>query len=272
MQSFARQAERAGEQAVTIAQQIEQRMSEEHARRVGDLKAAKAAKEAAAAALRACTENCGSLQRSLAEAGRAEQAALARADASAKAVAQAGEALRDFGGPRRSFETALQTYAPQAKGSTEELSSRLQQYLAGNGSSATAPTGNGGNSTSSSPRSPGTRSMEDIDLRKVIDDRSSSLNFEKVSRDQVAWGLDRLKSVVEPALRMGKGLEYFASRDSAEGLSGERSYSGVYNWFYNSQHAIKLTRASGGLVVSNGYHRLAVARELGIETLPAVVR
>ena len=86
-------------------------------------------------------------------------------------------------------------------------------------------------------------------------------SFEKVSREQVEWGLDRLKGVVEPALRHGKGADYFAARDADEGLSGERSYSGVYNWFYNSDHAIKVTRATGGYVVTNGYHRLAVARE-----------
>ena len=145
----------------------------------------------------------------------------------------------------------------------------IGQYLASGGSSAadkratTQAVGSG---------PPSGNGMTEVGLSEVINDRQGPVRFEKASHEQVAWGLDRLKSVVEPALKMGRGADYFAARDAAEGLAGERSYTGVYNWFYNSDHAIKLTRASGGYVVSNGYHRVAVARELGIGSLPAVVR
>jgi hypothetical protein len=269
---FSRRADQASEQAITGARKCEQQVAEEHERRVRELKQARMAREAAAAALRGCTENCAPLQAALTHAVEAEAGATERADASAKCVAQVGEAIRRFGSSQRSFETILREHAARAVGSTRQLSSHLQNYLGSDGSRSTHGSGTGQQGAGVASRSSSaSRSVEDVDVRKVIDDRTGELSFEKVTRDDVAWGLDQLKTVVEPALEMGKGADYFASRDKAEGLSGERSYSGVYNWFYNSDHAIKLTRASGGYVVSNGYHRLAVARELGIHNLPAVV-
>lgn len=271
VQAFARQATQAGEHASTLARQFERRASDEHDRRVKELTRAKTAREAAAAALRGCKEDCAPLERALAEAQRVEGVAARRADASAKAIASVGEAMQRFGASTRSFSTALETHAPAAVASTQQLSAQLQQYLA-SGNASPSGASAGGAPSSSGTSSSGSRSTEDVEVQRIINDRKESMSFEKVSRDQVAWGLDRLKTVVEPALKLGKGSDYFQARDAAEGLSGEHSYSGVHNWFYNSDHAIKVTRASGGYVVSNGYHRLQVARELGIDTLPAVVR
>jgi uncharacterized protein YoxC len=273
VQSFAQHAEQSAEQAMTVAKQFERHVCDEHGQRVDELRRAQSAREAAAAALRVCTENCAALKQALAEAERAVAFAVMRAETSAKAVAQVGEALQDFGEARRIFDVAVQTYGPRARTSTEQLSSQLQQYLGSGSGGARNESGRSqGDVGSGSHASVVMRSLEDVDLRKVINDRSDAPGFEKVSRSHVEWGLDSLKSVVEPALKMGKGPEYFTARDNAEGLSGERSYSGVYNWFYNTDHAIKLTQSSGGYMISNGYHRLAVARELGIDTLPAVVR
>lgn len=270
--SFARQAVQAGEHAIAIAQKFEDRIVAEHERRVEELKRAKASRETAAAALQACRENCGPLQRALTRAQQIESIATGRADRSAKAIAQVGEALRNFGHDRQSFDDALQRHAPRAKHDVEQISSQLRGYLGSGTRSPSGGSGAAGQDGRSIGRSALAPGMEEVDPQKVINDRSAPLRFEKASRDHVEWGLDRLKTVVEPALRMGKGPEYFASRDKAEGLSGEKSYSGVYNWFYNRDHGIQLTRSSGGYVVSDGYHRLAVARQLGIDSLPAFVR
>lgn len=271
-QSFARQAGESAERALALAGQFEQQVCREHQRRVEVLKRAKRAREATASALRVCTENCGALHEALAKAEIAEAEAIKQADLSAKAVAQVGEALGGFRSAVRTFDAALQYHAPRAAHNTKQVLSQMQQIVGAGRESTSGSLGANGGTNDPISQSATVRGMEDIEIQRVINDRSSPLNFEKASRAHVEWGLDKLKTVVEPALRMGKGPDYFAKRDKDERLSGERSYSGVYNWFYNSDHAIKLTRASGGYVVSNGYHRLAVARELGLETLPALVR
>ena len=106
-----------------------------------------------------------------------------------------------------------------------------------------------------------------------IDDSDSELRaFEKVNRSDVEWGIEQLERVVVPAVQRGKGADYFASRDATEGLTGDRSYTAVHRAFFNEHQAIKLSRrADGKLDVSNGYHRLRVARELGLARLPAIV-
>ena len=272
--SFARQAEPITDQASSAARDFETKVNDEHLHRVDALKRARAAREAAAQALRNCTENCGGLERALATADKDVDRATKRADASVKAFAQVGEAMRSFAIAGRTFLTALEDHAPRAEASTRDLSSQLRQYLGSGGESQDA-SGHGGRRSSSSKGASGEPSagLQKVDLSQIESDRREPISYDKVSREHVVLGLNRLKTVVEPAVAVGKGSDYFKARDSAEGLSGEHSYSGVHNWFYNSDHAIKLTRTdSGKYTVSNGYHRLAVARELGIDSLPAVVR
>lgn len=256
VRTFAQRARQIDEDAAASATRFEGQVSQEHSRRVEELHRARASREAAEAALRACTENCGGLERALATAVGEEDRARRRADASAKAVAQVGEGIRDFEGGRRSMARVLEEHAPRAAASTQRLSDDIENYRGSGTTGNVSGKSGGGQRNSESPSTLAGR--ESIKVGDVIDDTGKSPSFEKVSREQVEWGLDRLKGVVEPALRNGKGADYFASRDAAEGLSGERSYSGVYNWFYNSDHAIKVTRATGGYVVTNGYHRLAV--------------
>jgi hypothetical protein len=272
--SFARQAGPLADQASSAARDFESRVEDEYVRRVDALKKARQTKEAAAQALRNCTENCGGLERALAAADKEVDRATKRADASAKALAQVGEAMRAFAIARRSFLTALEDHAPRAEASTQDLSAQLRQYLGSGAESQGAPS-RGGRGSSDSKDGSGTPSsgIQRVDLSQIENDRQETMSYDKVSREHVASGLNRLKTVVEPAVAMGKGPDYFKARDAAEGLSGEHSYSGVHNWFYNSDHAIKLSQTdSGRYTVTNGYHRLAVARELGIDSLPAVVR
>lgn len=250
--------------------QAEQRIQQQHDQRVAALHRARAAAEAAACALRGCRENCQGLERLLAEARRAEEVARRRADASAKALAVIGEAGSDMGASTRTFVAAVQAHVPRALGTTRELSGHLNEYV--NTRAAASTAGRTPSTTGSGPSvgSPGVAALE---VQRVRDDRTEPLAFDKTSREQVEWGIERLKAVVEPAVERGKGQEYFAARDAAEGLNGERSYSGVYRWFYSDSSAIKVSRvADGSFSVVNGYHRLAVARELGVDTLPGMIK
>jgi hypothetical protein len=94
-----------------------------------------------------------------------------------------------------------------------------------------------------------------------------------ILQEQIEWGLDVLARIVGPAVRMGKGTEYFADRDRSEGCSAERSYVRVHRWFYAPDEAIRLVRTDDGrLEVLGGCDRVAVARLLGVDELPAFVR
>lgn len=261
------------ENATASVRDSENRAAFERDARRRSLDEARQARQRAEVALAACTENCEGLQRALGAAVQFERSASERYDASIQAVATLAEARSRLSRQAQTFLAALERAAPGSQ-SAAEYRDQLEGYLktgslergverfsgssgsSGRGPSTSAPTG----STS-------------VALADVIDDRAGGLGFEKVSRGQVEWGLDVLGRVVEPAVKMGKGPDYFAERDRAEGLSGERSYSGVHNWFYNPNHAIKLTRRPDGrLEVTNGYHRIAVARDMGITHLPAQVR
>ena len=192
--------------------------------------------------------------------------------ASVQAAAMLTEARSRLSRQAQTFLAALDRTAPGSQ-TAAAYRDQLEGYLkTGSLERVTQPvsgSGAGGGGSASSSSSGSTS----VALADVIDDRPGGLSFEKVSREQVEWGLDVLGRVVEPAVEMGKGPDYFAERDRAEGLSGERSYSGVHSWFYSPTHAIKLTRRlDGRLEVTNGYHRLAVAREMGITNLPAQVR
>jgi hypothetical protein len=98
-------------------------------------------------------------------------------------------------------------------------------------------------------------------------------SFEKLSWVDAQWSTDALASVVAPAVSQGKGRDYFVQRDGREGRSGLRSYAGVYDSYFGSDRAIKLTRGSGGrLSVINGYHRIWAAEQAGMTSIPARVR
>ena len=89
------------------------------------------------------------------------------------------------------------------------------------------------------------------------------------SPEDLTWAFTALDEVVLPAMAAGHGQDYFAERDRAEGRTGTRSYSDTYSGFFSKDHAIKFERrAEGKIGLGNGYHRVWVARQLGIREVP----
>ena len=184
---------------------------------------------------------------------------------------------------QRSFANDLEAHSPAAIAGARNYLDSLVDYLAsarGSGSmGGRFDSGTGGTLGSASADSRSTTDapalVQSVDVASIVDSDpvTSKDQFEKVTYEHTVWGLDRLKSVVEPAVALGKGLDYFEERDRGEGLSGERSNAGVYRWFYGSASWIKLRRETNGSVgVINGRHRLYAARQLGIHSLPATIR
>ncbi|WP_433580285.1 hypothetical protein [Nocardia brasiliensis] len=93
-----------------------------------------------------------------------------------------------------------------------------------------------------------------------------------VSKSDLEWALNAFHTVIVPALRLGKDIEYFRARDQDERRCGARSYADTYTWFLGSDEALQVGRQpDGGFTVHNGFHRIAIARQLGLASVPARV-
>jgi hypothetical protein len=94
-------------------------------------------------------------------------------------------------------------------------------------------------------------------------------SFRKTGYATMREGTQRLDEVVLPAVRGGAGGDHFAAMDAQRGLDYEHGYQRVYDAFFGTDSLRLDARADGTYGVTNGYHRIHVARELGLRTLPA---
>lgn len=135
----------------------------------------------------------------------------------------------------------------------------------GNGSPATEPT---------EPIGPGGHVLVNVSDVDTSDSpvRGPS-DFTKVPLAQVRDGLLRLERTVAPAVARGGGIEDMRLLDQRAGLGGHpASHVRVYEAFFGDT-SIRLARGSDGrFTVINGYHRIWIAQQLGVDRLPAMVR
>ena len=107
-------------------------------------------------------------------------------------------------------------------------------------------------------------SFEDNPIKNPAD-------FHKVSHDEMVRGFQRLENEVRPAVEKGATAEYFSSYDKEHSLPPAQGTEQIYSSFYGHE-AIQLVKDGDRYFVGNGgYHRLFVARELRLETVPARV-
>jgi len=119
---------------------------------------------------------------------------------------------------------------------------------------------------------------EDLGIQDVpvnqVDLSDSPVNgdedFRKVSREEMVEGFSKLESEIRPAVTNGAEGDYFTKLDQERGLDYEHGYKRVYDAFYGDT-SIKLDKINDNYTVVNGYHRLAVAKELGLATVTARV-
>lgn len=117
------------------------------------------------------------------------------------------------------------------------------------------------------------RGIQDVLLDRVnLRDShvQSEEDFKKVSKAEMLEGFEKLQSVVRPAVEKGANADYFSQMDEERGLDYPNGYRKIYDAFYGND-AIRLDKVGDTYTVTNGYHRLAVAKELGLETIPARV-
>ncbi len=154
----------------------------------------------------------------------------------------------------------------------------LQAYLMAGpsvGTGATPPASPSRATTTAPPTAGGwvdtgiqTVSLDQIDLSDSP--VTGTGDFQKVSAQEVTEGFRKLQDVVAPAVAQGADGDYFSQLDAAQGLDYAHGYRRIYDAFYG-QGAIRLDKVGDRYQVVNGYHRLFIARQLGIKTIPARV-
>lgn len=91
------------------------------------------------------------------------------------------------------------------------------------------------------------------------------------SYNEMARGMKALEEDVRPAVERGEGADYFRELDQQRGLDYAHGSLRAYDTFYG-RNAISLTKIGDHYQVANGgYHRLYVARELQMQSIPAHV-
>ncbi|MDW7651684.1 MAG: hypothetical protein SCK29_12935 [Bacillota bacterium] len=110
--------------------------------------------------------------------------------------------------------------------------------------------------------------LDEINLAEIPED----LAFGKTAREEMRYGFGTLEADVLPALKedLARGSSYFGERDRDSGRDYQDGEQRVYDAFFGHDH-IRLERWEGEpqYSITNGRHRIAVARELGWAEIPA---
>lgn len=103
------------------------------------------------------------------------------------------------------------------------------------------------------------------------DDIKDDSDFSKTSMSRMKDGFRKLQKMM-PRIQSNEGSkgEYWFSKDQKLGLSYEQGYQRVYDAFYGSE-PIRLEKRGDNYSIINGRHRIMVAKQMGIKTIPASV-
>lgn len=117
------------------------------------------------------------------------------------------------------------------------------------------------------------RGIQDVPVANLpepegVDDAG---DFQKVSPEEMNAGLMRLQEM-KPMINSGKGAttDYWREFDRQRGLAYPDGYQKVYESFYG-QDAIRLDKDGDQYDIINGRHRIFVAKQMGIASLPVQV-
>ena len=116
------------------------------------------------------------------------------------------------------------------------------------------------------------RGIVAINVADIPDEEIGPLSvgdFHKYSYDEMLKGARRFDGEVRHAVEAGSGRDYFQQKDREAGSDYEHGLERLYDAYYGAE-PIRVTRLkSGRMEVTNGRHRLFVAKQAGIRTVPA---
>ncbi len=113
----------------------------------------------------------------------------------------------------------------------------------------------------------------DLDENPILDDHRSQGTFGKggLSRADYRWAVQTWHDVVGPGVANGKTREDFAALDTRSGAGPLRRRADVYDMFLGDDRIRVDRKSDGSLNIVNGRHRLFIAQELGVRSLPGQV-
>jgi hypothetical protein len=94
---------------------------------------------------------------------------------------------------------------------------------------------------------------------------------EGMSRADYRWAVQTWDEVVRPGVARGETRADFEARDFSRDAPVLRRTAAVYDMFLGTDRIRISRRADGSLDVGNGRHRIEVARELGVRSLPGQI-
>lgn len=268
---------RYGVAAVEAAREVEVAASRTLERIAASVTERAATLAAAEQALQACARQEGADCN-----GPAQQVRRARErlDRARQASAAATQAVAAHTPARQRYTRQVEQLAGQGSGTLSRLSGRVEEYLSraggssGGGASAgpgsAGGTGPGGGVPVGVSAIVGAPAGFALVPLALIDTSGSGVtgpeSFGKgYSPADLAWAHSALHEQVLPALRAGKGADYFQARDAEADRFGSRSLADTYSGFFGDS-AIKLEPQGGDgrFTVANGYHRLWVAQQMSV--------
>jgi hypothetical protein len=116
-------------------------------------------------------------------------------------------------------------------------------------------------------------SSADLDANPVLDDDRAGGTFGKggLTRADYRWAVQTWNDTVGPGVAGGKTREDFVERDGRSNAGPLRRTADVYDMFLGTDRIRADRQPDGSLTIVNGRHRLLIARELGIKSLPGQV-
>jgi hypothetical protein len=200
--------------------------------------------------------------------------AQARLRTAQQAAARVADVVQKVGVLQRNHARSAETQIGAARADLSRRGGHLTAYRASGGGGGN---GSGGSSSSSGTGTPwlsGT-GLSDVDVTAAdFSDNPILGSFGRgdTSRADYRWAVETWDGVVRPGLARGMTRADFEARDAQRGAAPLRRTAAVYDMFLGDTDRLRLSRkADGSLNVTNGRHRIEIARELGISNLPAQV-
>lgn len=251
------------------------------------LSTAAAAKDSAECVVRQLANDVSSLEALLAAARdedkRHLQVKLVRAREAHEQARRASVRVSDVAASvselSRSHTTEATQQVATARAQLSAMSRALEGYRSGGAVLGGTGVGGGGSSGSGARSVIGMGladvdvSAADLDDTPILDDDPSANRFGKggLSRADYRWAVQTWSDTVGPGVASGKTREDFADRDTRSNARPLRRTADVYDMFLGTDRIRADRRPDGSLNIVNGRHRLLIARELGIKSLPGQV-
>ena len=115
--------------------------------------------------------------------------------------------------------------------------------------------------------------IQDVEIQKLpdIEEITGEKDFEKVPKNVMEAGIKRY-SEMKPFIDSGEGnhRDYWAKIDKEKGLEYSNGYQRIYESFCGND-PIRIERDGDKHTIINGRHRVWLAKQMGIKTLPASI-